>query len=579
MRFTFQITGQSGSGLLSTGDILMKALKKKGLYLCADREYPSLIKGGKANYTIDISDQPIRSVSETVDLVLCVDRTGLKEYTGSVKDKGIVIHGDERHDLMKDFFVPHEKRGVKFVYVPAREMAEHEGGDVLMSNMVLLGVAWKIFGFEFEALSSEVKERFASKPKLLEIDLKCLKAGFETAVDLKEKPKLLSPKKTEDTVLIDGNASVALGAIHAGVRAYYAYPMSPASSILTYLANFAGETGMLMKQAEDEITAIQMVIGSMFMGTRAFTATSGGGFDLMTESITLPGMIESPCVVVLAQRPGPATGLPTWSAQSDLNLAIHAGHGEFPRIVLAASDPDSCFELIQHAMNMAEEFQTTVILLTEKVICETKKTVTPFKQGKIEIKRGVVTDPKRLQELKQEDRYKLTKSGISERWLPGSSDTYYYANGDEHKEDGVLTEEAEDVKAIYEKRMRKVETIRKALPDPVVYGVKKGADISIIGWGSTKNAVLDAIDHLKTQGISANYLHYEYMWPLKTEKAKKFFEDNKNVCLIEGNYNAQLGTMIEDKTGHKFANKFLKYNGRNFFFDEVLSYLKNTKTV
>jgi 2-oxoglutarate ferredoxin oxidoreductase subunit alpha len=575
MRFTLQIAGQSGSGLLSTGDILMKALKKKGFYLCADREYPSLIKGGNANYTIDISDQPIRSVSETVDLVFCVDRTGLKKYAHRVKDGGIVVHGDERHDLMQEFIEEHQKRGVKFVYLPVRQIAYSFGGNVLMTNMILLGLVWRTFGFKYEVLEEEVKERFASKPKLLEIDLKCLNAGYQA--EGIEVPELKIPHPTEvpETILIEGNASLALGAVHCGVRAYYAYPMSPASSILTHLANWSGESGMLIKQAEDEITAVQMTIGSMFMGTRSFTATSGGGFDLMTESLTLPGMIESPLVVVIAQRPGPATGLPTWSSQGDLNLAIHAGHGEFPRVVLSCSDPDSCYELIQEAMNIAEEYQVPVVILTEKVICETKKTIPQFQQNKIEIKRGLVTDPKRLEELKPEDRYKITENGISERWLPGSSKTYYYANGDEHREDGTVTEDAQEVKAIYDKRMRKLETIKDALPEPEIFGTEKDADISVIGWGSTKNAMLDAIENLEKEGIKVNYLHYEYMWPLKTEKAKKFFEENKNVCLIEGNYNAQLGTMIEDKTGHQFKNKFLKYNGRNFYFDEIVSYLKN----
>ena len=227
-------------------------------------------------------------------------------------------------------------------------------------------------------------------------------------------------------------------------------------------------------------------------------------------------------------------------------------------------------------MNIAEEYQVPVILLTEKVICETKKTIPPFKQNEIEIKRGLVTDPKRLEELRPQDRYKITDNGISERWLPGSGKTYYYANGDEHREDGTVTEDAQEVKAIYDKRMRKLNTIKKTLPDPEIFGVEKNADVSVIGWGSTKNAILDAIDHFEKEGIKVNYLHYEYLWPLKTEKAQKFFKENKNVCLIEGNHTAQLGTMIEDKTGHRFQDKFLKYNGRNFYFDEVVDYLKKS---
>jgi 2-oxoglutarate ferredoxin oxidoreductase subunit alpha len=579
LRSTIKIAGESGSGLVSTGDIFMKALKKKGFYLNADREYPSLIKGGHANYQIDFSLKPIRSLSSDVDVVLAIDRTGLKEYVGRVKEGGILIHGDERHHLMPDILEIAKNRRVQLVYIPARQIAYSFGGSELMTNMVLLGLAWKIFGFKYEILEEEVNERFASKPKLLEIDLKCLKAGF-TAEDVENLPslKLELPKSVPDTILLEGNAAIALGAIHCGVRCYYAYPMSPSSSILTYMSQWADEFGLTVKQAEDEITAAQMAAGSMFMGTRALVATSGGGFDLMTETLTLPAMIESPFVVVLCQRPGPATGLPTWTCQGDLNMAIFSGHGEYARIVIAASDPTSCYELVQHAMNLAEQYQTPVILLSEKVICESRAMVEPFKQKAIPIERGLVTDKDELDALEPKDRFKITESGISKRWIPGASKTIYYANGDEHREDGTLTEEGEEVKAMYAKRMRKVQTIEKALPEPKIYGAEKGADISIVGWGSTKCAVLDAIDELESESIKVNYLHYEYLWPLKTETVKKFFEENKKVVLIEGNHDGQLGKLLEANAGVEFADKYLKFDGRAFYVDEIKSYIMNLKS-
>lgn len=231
-----------------------------------------------------------------------------------------------------------------------------------------------------------------------------------------------------------------MGAIHAGVRTYFAYPMSPSSSILGYFAKTAPKTGVVVRQVEDEISAIQMSLGSMYAGTRSMTATSGGGFDLMTETISLSGMTEVPCVVAIAQRPGPATGLPTWTAQGDLMLSIYAGHGEFARIVIGVSDPVSAFELTQHAFNLAEVYQVPVIILTEKLISENRQTILPFEQNTIPIQRGLVSDPAELAKLVPSDRYKITDSGVSKRWVPTHAETIFYCNGDEHHEDGTLDE-------------------------------------------------------------------------------------------------------------------------------------------
>src|SRR6185295_14504709 len=431
----------------------MHALKRQGFYLNADREYPSLIKGGHADYQIDFGLEPIYASSSEVDIVTAVDRTGLLNYLERVKEGGIVIHGDERHQLITGLSERIATRKAQVVYIPARKIAHECGGTELMSNMVLLGLTWRVFGLPLDALAEEVKKRFAKKPELLAIDLKCLAAGYEAQEVLEKLPELKIPKPEHvpETLLINGTEALCLGAIHAGVRAYYAYPMSPSSGILTYMAAKAHETRMIVKQGEDEITVAEMTLGSMFMGTRALCGTSGGGYDLMSETVSLAGMIECPLVIVLCQRPGPATGLPTWTAQGDLTLAIGSAHGEFPRIVVGCSDPESSYELIQHALNFAEKFQTVVFVLSEKVICESRTTVAPFSQNTIPIERGIVADPERLKTLTSQDRYKLTASGISERWLPGSSPAYYFANSDEHCADGTLTEDATEVQAMMAK--------------------------------------------------------------------------------------------------------------------------------
>lgn len=562
-------------GLLSSGHIISRALKALGFYMTVDREYPSLIKGGSSNVQIEFSTQKVRSLSTRVDIVIALDRQGLLEHIPSIKKGGILIHGYERHAFVPELKKLAKKHGVKILYLPARQIAKSLGGNSVMVNMVLLGLLWRVLGFDLKELKQEVSRQFKFKPVLLKIDLKCIDAGHK-AEELGKVPelKIKKNKKVPKTILLDGTDSISLGAIHAGLRNYYMYPMSPASGILTYIAKTSHETKIMVKQAEDEITAVQMTIGSMHAGSRSMLATSGGGFDLMTESVSLTGITETPLVLIIGQRPGPGTGLPTWTCQGDLNLAIYSAHGDFPRAVVACSDQESSFELIQHAFNIAETYQIPVIVLTEKEILEKYSTVDPFKQKSIPIKRGIVTNKSELEKLVPQDRFALTKSGISKRWIPGTSKAYYYANSDEHNTDGTLTEEAGPVIDMVDKRMRKETTLKNNLPEPKVYGAKRAADISFIGWGSSKTVMLDVIEKLKKENVDVNYLHYDYVWPIKEKAAIKFFKDNKNVHLIENNFKGQLGEHIEALTENKFKAKMLRYDGRPFYFDEVISYIK-----
>lgn len=572
-RFSIKIAGASGGGLLSTGDIILKALKNMGFYLVAEREYPSVIKGGHACFNITASEEPVYALREEVDLIMAIDSLSLKMYIDSLKEGGILVHGQERVIEGKEALEKAKAKNVKEVHLPIRTVALESGGNVLMSNVVLVGMVWKALGLDYKHIEAEVTERFKSKPKLLEADLRCLKAGYERTEKIMD---INIPVKVPETLLMEGNKAIALGAVHAGCRAYFAYPMSPASTILTHMANFADKKGILVKQVEDEISVASMTLGAMHMGTRAFCATSGGGFDLMTETVSLAGMIECPLLICVAQRPGPATGLPTWTCQSDLDLAIYSAHGEFTRLVVAVADPFDAFDLTQHAFNYAEKFQIPVILLTEKGIAETHWTIPMYEQGKIAIERGLV-EGEELKSLVNEDRYRLCENGISKRWAPGSSDAYYFANSDEHLEDGSLTEDAEPSRKMIEKRMNKMKTLLDDLPEPEIFGEKNGADISFIGWGSSKNVMRDIIKGYAEKGVKVNYLHYSFVFPLKIEVLKKFFKENKNVNLIEGNYQGQLGNLIEAKTDLKFKNRLLKYDGRPFYLNDLEKFIDANK--
>jgi len=572
-RIKIRVVGHSGyGGLLSTGSIIARGLESLGYYVVSDREYPSLIKGGHACQTINASKEPIGSLSNQPEIMVAIDKPCLLHYFDTLAKGGTLVHGYERLSGISEVLKKAEERNINVVHQNARDTTEEAGGNHMMKNTVLIGMVWKAMGLPFEVIAEQIKIQFAHKEKIIPPNLKCCKLGYERA---ETHLNYTLPESKPDTQFIDGNYAIAVGAIHAGVRAYYAYPMSPSSHLLTHMANHANEFGYVVKQAEDEITVANLALGSMHAGTRALCATSGGGFDLMTETISLSGIIETPWVCVLFQRPGPATGLPTWTGQGDLNLALYSAHGEFTRMVIAASDPTDHFELIQHALNYAEEFQIPVIILSDKVSAEQYVSIPPLQQNTIPIKRGLVPQSE-LGALKNTDRYAITDSGVSKRWLPGEPEAYYFANGDEHDAEGIL-DESETAGDMYAKRCRKLEALKAVTPEPEVYGDATGADISFIGWGSTKGAVLDAIAEYQAQGLKVNYLHYAYIWPLRTETLDKFMVDNQNVHLIEGNHTGQLGNLIEQQTSYRFAGRLLKWNGRPFFIEDLETYITGNK--
>lgn len=570
-RIAVKVAGASGQGINSIGEVLAKSLKNSGYRIFAYREYPSLIKGGHASYQIEISDRAINSAQAKCEMLVSLGRVAVHKYLFDLKENGILIHS-----LRSFIFTVEEKKfieenNIKVIYVKAFEMALEMGHNIF-ANIILTGLIWKCLGQELELLKDQIKLEFADKPKYLPKDLEAVEKGYNLEIECEPlKLKFTKDPTWSKSVIIDGNSTLSLGAIKAGVRAYYAYPMTPASSILSTMAKSYKETRILVKQAEDEITAAQMTLGSMFTGTRALVGTSGGGFDLMTETLSLAGITEIPFVCVIAQRPGPATGLPTWTSTGDLNLALYGGHGEFPRAVMAASDVHSAYELIQHAFNIAEEYQIPVLVLTEKQIAESLYNIEKL-ESNIEIKRNLVPD-NMLEILKPDDRYKYTETGVSKRWLPGESDATYVSNSDEHLEDGSLTEEAETAVAMMDKRMRKLDLLTKNLPDPIVYGEAE-AEISFVGWGSPKSTIVDTIVLLKEKGDnSVNYLHFDYIFPLKTEVLTSFLEKAKRVILLENNMTGQFGELIRQKTSFEFKERLLKYNGRPFFVDDILEFL------
>jgi 2-oxoglutarate ferredoxin oxidoreductase subunit alpha len=591
-RVSIKVTGAQGQGINSVGEICAKGLKRAGYCVFGYREYMSLIKGGHSSFQLDVSDEKIMSTETKVDILITFNHHGLEKNALEVKPGGIILHQTPMWKFPEDVQKTLDKRKVTVLYLPNEDILKKLKAKPILGNILITSVVWAFLKQPKEALRGLVEEQFGHKKDLLQLNFQCIDEGFaykeEHAVDT----HVALPKpnsKWSDHLLITGSQAMGLGTIHAGVRFFAGYPMTPASPLLSFIAEMQNETGIAIKQAEDEITAAQMVSGAMHMGTRALTGTSGGGFDLMSETLSLNGIIENPSVFVLAQRPGPATGLPTWTAQGDLLMAIGTSHGEFPRCVLSVSNSCDAFYLMNQAFNIAEEFQISVIVLTDKQVAEALYTQEPYEQNETVIGRGsrLVTKPDDLAKLKASDRYDpKAKDGISKRWLPGAKAATYCAQGDEHDGAGNVNETAENAVLQMEKRMRKQAALKKFLPDPSAWMLKDGAwqpikdgtalDALIVCWGSTTPSVLMALKEPEFKKKKIGVLHYEYVWPLKTEKLEKISKKAKKVILVEQNHNGQLGTLIRQECGMEMDKKILKYDGRPFFHDELISLLQTS---
>ncbi len=574
-RISIKVAGESGQGINSIGEVVARALKEAGYFTFGYREYPSVIKGGHAFHQTDFSDKPINSSSKNVDVLVCFSRVSFHEYLKSLKENGQVLHMLQQLELTEEEQKLVHEKNIYIKYIDAEQIAKSTGGTAIMANTVLVGVLWKLLNLSADPLISVIRAQFADKPKYVNPNIQALKKGYDTNLDGLNFFKIHFEKqeKRKTDALLTGNQILALGSVAAGVRAYFAYPMTPSSSILSFMADIYHETGILVKQLDDEIAVAQTAIGAMFMGTRALVGTSGGGFDLMTESISLAGITETPFVCILGQRPGPATGMPTWTSASDLNLAVYAGHGEFPRCVLSLSDSKSAYNLIQKAFNIAEKYQIPVIVLTEKQIAESLYQLENLDPDE-KIERYLLSE-NALKLVVSTDRYKITDSGISPRWNPGDSEAVYVGNSDEHLEDGTLTEEALPSLLMNQKRLRKIKTLENELPEPILIGPKK-SELTFVGWGSTRNTIEDVIPiwNTKHPNKSINYLHYEFIYPLKTGKLTELASEKQKLVPVEANATSQLSALITQQTGVVFKDKLLKFDGRPFFIEDIFDFLE-----
>jgi 2-oxoglutarate/2-oxoacid ferredoxin oxidoreductase subunit alpha len=562
--FSLTIGGQAGQGIKAAGLLLAKIATRLGKHVYTYSEYPSLIKGGHNLTQVSISKEEVAAPRKTNEFWIALDQNTLNVHLNEFKDGAeILFDEDRKYDLSKI------NPNTNLLAVPLAKLAKDAGGTDIMSNTVAVGAVIAMLGGDLQVFKDLLKDEFGRKgEEIVNINHAAAQKGYDYALEHysdKKKEVLTKEEIVTPRMVANANDTVAFGAIAAGLQFAAIYPMSPISNILHVLAANQEKYGFIYKQPEDEIAAINMAIGASFAGARSMTATSGGGFSLMVEALGLTAMMETPLVIIDGMRPGPATGLPTWSGQGDLRFVLHAHQGDFPRIVLAAGDPKEAFELTMQAFNLADKYQTPVFVLVDKNICEHDQSMPVFNFSDYEIDRGKFTTEKQ----ENFERYKLSDDGISLRSIPGSGN-FFIGNSYEHTTVGHDSEEIEDINNQMRKRMRKLLTCASNEDtSPKLYG-PMDADVTIVSWGSNKGSIRQAIKEFP----NVNFLHITWMSPFPTDKVNSVLAKAKHIINMECNYTAALGGLIREHTGIEITDNFLKYDGRPFFPEEIAGKLK-----
>ncbi len=555
--FNIVLAGEAGQGIQSIETILVSILKKDGFNTFATKEYMSRIRGGVNSTEIRVSDKPVRSHSSSIDLLIPFSNESIGHLQKRIS-KSTVILADKTNVTDS-----------KITNIPFQRIAS-EFGDVIYTNTVAVGTICGILGTSEDVMAAEITSRFSKKgDEVVAKNIQSAKSGYTIGSELVKNGIIKSVVKKDPSVIhqymLSGADAVALGAIAGGCDSCFAYPMTPGTSVFTFMADNQNRTGMAVEQVEDEIGVINMAIGAWYAGGRSMVSTSGGGFALMTEGVSLAGMIESPVVIHLAQRPGPATGLPTRTQQGDLNMALYAGHGFFSRIILAPGDTKQAFYLTQRAFNLAAEFQLPVFILTDQYFVDSY-----YNEKGISVN-GLSIDKHITETAPGYKRYAYTKDGISPRGVPGYGAGMVCADSDEHDEEGRITEDLDGVRQkMTEKRMKKAETVKKAALAPELIGPKDYKKL-IVSWGSNYNTIKEAMEIINDKALA--FLHFPQVYPLPKETAA-YLKKTKKIILIENNETGQFGDLIKLETGIDIKERILKFNGMPFSVEEIVSSLK-----
>lgn len=565
----WKIAGPAGEGIKSTGAIFSKMCLRHGLYTFDYTEYPSLIRGGHNTYQVHAGKDKVFSQVRTVDILVALNQNAIQFHAGELSPESVLIY--DAKDSQTDI-APFNISATVY-NVPLVELAKGVGADRLMYNNVALGVSTFLAGLELDILHQVIADTFKGKgDAIVTLNLNAADAGYNWAkANLQPLTTIaLTQQPQQDTITISGNEALALGAIAGGLKAYFAYPMTPSSSILHALADWSVKADVFVKHAEDEIGVINMALGASFAGVRSAVGTSGGGLCYMTEAIGFSGVAELPLVIFNAMRPGPALGMPTWTGQGDLLFAIWASQDEFPRIVLAPGDVFEAFDLTRQAFDWADQFQVPVIILSDKYLSESNQsTHYPNTVFKPQPQSRAITPT--VDESGFFARYQDSESGVSLRSIPGQPNGTYIAPSYEHDEYGLTTEEASVRTVQANKRMKKLAAIAKMTPIQF-YDGSDNPDITFISFGSTINPIRQALPILRAQGIDAAAFNLSWLWPFPTDQVLQAITKSKNPIIVEGNSLHQLAKLITQETGINVYHKRTKYDGRPFYPEEIINY-------
>ncbi len=558
---TILLCGEAGQGIKTLEIMLLSSLKLSRFNVYGTEEYMSRVRGGMNITEIRISHHRVRAFSSHADIVIPFHKGALPWISDRISGDTVIM-GDSRN-MEKEFM-----REGKTIEIPLTDIAIRAGSRLYI-NMVVGGLIPGLFDGTLKLMNEYILKRFMSKGKdVVDGNLRALEEGYALGKKVKDTGSFVPAVKKDPSVagdiVISGTEAVALGAMAGGMNFLSFYPMSPSTGVAVFAAAHSEELGILVEQAEDEIAAGNMAIGAWYAGARAMVTTSGGGFSLMTEALSLAGMAEIPLVIHIAQRPGPATGLPTRTMQGDLNMALYAGHGEFPRIILAPGNMEQAFRLSGAAFNLAELFQVPVLILTDQYFVDTHYNIPETDLERIK-RDGYISEA-------GEDyrRYILTEDGISPRAVPGNGKGVVIANGNEHDEWGDISEDKELNRKMQEKRaIKKMDKIRKHAEMPEIIG-NTGAKNAVVSWGSTYHTVKEAVERLEKDVM---LLHFSWVHPLPGNLRQVL--EGKTIMSVEQNVGGQFADMLSRETGLNIRYKVLKYDGRPFSVEELYEILNS----
>lgn len=551
------LCGEAGQGIQTAEQILARCLKLSGFHVFATKEYMSRVRGGSNSTEIRISSKRVSAYLDRIDILIPFHQGAIKHVEKRITPETIVL-GD-KEIISKDS--PLEVK--EFIDIPFSKIASDIGGRIYV-NIIAAGVVLGTIGVEQHLLTNFIREFFSKKSEdVIKRNIEAIKKGYEIGTQILNSGKIeftiRSSSKIKDENLLNGAEAVGLGALAGGCKFLSSYPMSPSTGVMVFLSQQMEDFDIVVEQAEDEISAINMAIGASYGGARSMVTTSGGGFALMIEGVSLAGMLEIPVVIHLGQRPGPATGLPTRTEQADLELALYSGHGEFPRIILAPGNLKDAFFLTQKAFNLADKYQIPVFVLTDQYLIDSLMNLPLLDISDTRDENHVVKTHKGYK------RYELTEDGISPRGIPGFGEGLVGVDSDEHDEEAHITEDLVLRTKMVDKRLKKLDSIKKEIVPPELVG-SSNYKVLITGWGSTYNVVREALQELGREDIS--FLHFKQVYPLY-EGTRDYLQKAQINLIIENNATSQFGKLIKLYTGVDIEAKILKYNGLAFSVEEV----------